>query len=49
MKTEQEIREKYEEFLTENPKEWTYTQAGDLTQAWYQGYEQAMKFVLEEE
>lgn len=49
MKTEQEIRDAYEKFLKDNPKEWIYTKAGDLTQAWYQGYEQAMKFVLGEE
>lgn len=49
MKTEEQVREAYNKFLEENPKEWVYTQAGDLIQAWYQGYEQAMKFVLEEE
>lgn len=49
MKTEEQIKEKYEQFLKENPKEWIYTKASDLVQAWYQGYDQAMKFVLEEE
>lgn len=48
MMTEEQVREAYEKFLKDNPKEWIYTEAGDLTKAWYDGYREAMELILGE-
>lgn len=49
MRTEEEIRKKYEKFLKDNPTDWVYNPRVDETvKAWYQGCKATFEFVLSE-
>lgn len=45
MKTEEQVRELYEKFKKDNPIEWVI-RAG--LKPWYDGYEQAIKEILDD-
>ena len=46
MKTEEQIKEQYENFLKDNPREWVLNSKDVRLQAWYDGYKQAIEEVL---
>ena len=46
MRTQEEIRDKYFKFLEQNPKSWVYNSKDEKLIAWFQGYDEAMKYVL---
>ena len=48
MRSEEEIRQYLKGFYDQNPKEWIYKSNDKGLQGWYQGMEQAFKWVLED-
>ena len=46
MRIQEEIREKYFKFLEQNPISWVYNSKDETLIAYYQGYTEAMKYVL---
>ena len=45
MKTEEQIKEQYENFLKDNPIDWVLKQDRTL-KAWFDGYKQAMDEIM---
>lgn len=46
MRSKEEIQEKFNEFLKQNPISWVYNSNDETLMAYYQGYTEAMKYVL---